>query len=101
MLARDIPIRAGEAVRESPGADGARKGTSPPAGAAPLAPARVRGIGFDGDGSTARMGQGGLMGISTGGAGRGTFSNPIAGVAVGDPFVLRWRGRFYLYGTND
>jgi hypothetical protein len=30
-----------------------------------------------------------------------TFHNPIAGVALGDPFVLRWRGRFYLYGTND
>lgn len=30
-----------------------------------------------------------------------TFRNPIQGVALGDPFVLRWRGRFYLYGTND
>ncbi len=29
------------------------------------------------------------------------FTNPVAGVAVGDPFVLRHRGRFYLYGTND
>src|SRR3954468_2217119 len=29
------------------------------------------------------------------------FSNPIAGVILGDPFVLRYRGRFYLYGTND
>ena len=27
--------------------------------------------------------------------------NPVRGVALGDPFVLRWRGRFYLYGTND
>ncbi len=31
----------------------------------------------------------------------GRFTNPIAGVALGDPFVLRHRGRFYLYGTND
>ena len=30
-----------------------------------------------------------------------TFSNPVPGVAIGDPFVLRHRGRFYLYGTND
>ncbi|QEH35512.1 Glycosyl hydrolases family 43 [Aquisphaera giovannonii] len=30
-----------------------------------------------------------------------TFANPIRGVALGDPFVLRDRGRFYLYGTND
>ena len=30
-----------------------------------------------------------------------SFSNPIEGVALGDPFVLRHRGRFYLYGTND
>jgi arabinan endo-1,5-alpha-L-arabinosidase len=29
------------------------------------------------------------------------FSNPLPGVALGDPFVLRHRGRFYLYGTND
>jgi hypothetical protein len=29
-----------------------------------------------------------------------TFTNPLA-VALGDPFVLPWRGRFYLYGTND
>lgn len=29
------------------------------------------------------------------------FTNPVEGVAVGDPFVLRHRGRFYLYGTND
>lgn len=29
------------------------------------------------------------------------FSNPLAGMALGDPFVLRHRGRFYLYGTND
>ncbi|MBV8676798.1 MAG: family 43 glycosylhydrolase, partial [Planctomycetaceae bacterium] len=29
------------------------------------------------------------------------FSNPLAGIALGDPFVLRHRGRFYLYGTND
>lgn len=34
-------------------------------------------------------------------AGPGLFTNPVAGVAVGDPFVLRHRGRFYLYGTND
>ena len=32
---------------------------------------------------------------------RATFSNPLPGLALGDPFVLRWRGRFYLYGTND
>jgi len=32
---------------------------------------------------------------------RPEFSNPLAGVVLGDPFVLRWRGRFYLYGTND
>src|SRR3954447_8981627 len=32
---------------------------------------------------------------------RATFSNPLLGVALGDPFVLRHRGRFYLYGTND
>ncbi len=30
-----------------------------------------------------------------------TFANPIPDPAIGDPFVLRWRGRFYLYGTND
>jgi arabinan endo-1,5-alpha-L-arabinosidase len=29
------------------------------------------------------------------------FTNPVAGVILGDPFVLRHRGRFYLYGTND
>src|SRR4051812_43256340 len=29
------------------------------------------------------------------------FSNPLPGPALGDPFVLRHRGRFYLYGTND
>ena len=29
------------------------------------------------------------------------FANPLAGVALGDPFVLRHAGRFYLYGTND
>ncbi len=29
------------------------------------------------------------------------FSNPLPGVVLGDPFVLRWRGRFTLYGTND
>lgn len=29
------------------------------------------------------------------------FSNPLPGLALGDPFVLRWRGRFYLFGTND
>ena len=26
---------------------------------------------------------------------------PAPGVVLGDPFALRWRGRFYLYGTND
>jgi len=30
-----------------------------------------------------------------------TSTNPIAGPAVGDPFVLPHRGRFYLYATND
>ncbi len=30
-----------------------------------------------------------------------TFANPIGEMALGDPFVLRHRGRFYLYGTND
>jgi hypothetical protein len=30
-----------------------------------------------------------------------SFSNPIEGIALGDPFVLRHRGRFYLYGTAD
>lgn len=30
-----------------------------------------------------------------------TFSNPLPGPALGDPFVLRHGGRFYLYGTND
>ncbi len=30
-----------------------------------------------------------------------TFTNPISGVELGDPFVLRHRGGFYLYGTND
>ena len=29
------------------------------------------------------------------------FTNPLPGFVLGDPFVLRWRGRFYLYGTND
>ena len=29
------------------------------------------------------------------------FTNPLAGVVLGDPFVLRHRGAFYLYGTND
>jgi arabinan endo-1,5-alpha-L-arabinosidase len=33
--------------------------------------------------------------------GAGRFSNPLPGVVLGDPFVLRHRGRFYLYGTND
>ena len=32
---------------------------------------------------------------------RRTFTNPLAGVTLGDPFVLRHRGEFYLYGTND
>ncbi len=32
---------------------------------------------------------------------RPEFSNPLPGVVLGDPFALRWRGRFYLYGTND
>lgn len=30
-----------------------------------------------------------------------TFRNPLPGLALGDPFVLRHRGGFYLYGTND
>jgi arabinan endo-1,5-alpha-L-arabinosidase len=30
-----------------------------------------------------------------------SFTNPIGGIALGDPFVLRHRGRFYLYGTAD
>lgn len=30
-----------------------------------------------------------------------SFANPVGGMALGDPFVLRHRGRFYLYGTND
>jgi arabinan endo-1,5-alpha-L-arabinosidase len=30
-----------------------------------------------------------------------SFTNPVPGVILGDPFVLRHRGRFYLYGTND
>lgn len=30
-----------------------------------------------------------------------SFSNPLPGVVLGDPFVLRWRGQFYMYGTND
>src|SRR4028119_2514285 len=29
------------------------------------------------------------------------LTNPLPGVVLGDPFVLRHRGRFYLYGTND
>jgi arabinan endo-1,5-alpha-L-arabinosidase len=29
------------------------------------------------------------------------FANPLPGPTLGDPFVLRWRGRFYLFGTND
>jgi arabinan endo-1,5-alpha-L-arabinosidase len=29
------------------------------------------------------------------------FTNPLPDVALGDPFVLRHRGRFYLFGTND
>jgi arabinan endo-1,5-alpha-L-arabinosidase len=32
---------------------------------------------------------------------RHTFTNPLAGITLGDPFVLRHRGEFYLYGTND
>lgn len=35
------------------------------------------------------------------GEGGRQFANPLEGLAVGDPFVLRHRGRFYLYGTND
>lgn len=30
-----------------------------------------------------------------------TFANPLPDVVLGDPFVLPWRGRFYLFGTND
>ncbi len=41
------------------------------------------------------------MGKASGAGAEATFRNPIPGVALGDPFVLRWRGRFYLYGTND
>lgn len=41
------------------------------------------------------------MGTKASGGVAGTFRNPIGGIALGDPFVLRWRGRFYLYGTND
>ncbi len=29
------------------------------------------------------------------------FTNPLPDVVLGDPFVLRHRGWFYLYGTND
>ncbi|GAC1472792.1 MAG: hypothetical protein NVSMB9_20450 [Isosphaeraceae bacterium] len=29
------------------------------------------------------------------------LKNPLEGVVLGDPYVLRHRGRFYLYGTND
>src|SRR4051794_3206697 len=29
------------------------------------------------------------------------FANPLDGIVLGDPFVLRHLGRFYLYGTND
>ena len=29
------------------------------------------------------------------------LTNPLPDVVLGDPFVLRHRGRFYLYGTND
>ena len=32
---------------------------------------------------------------------RGVFANPLEGVILGDPFILRHRGAFYLYGTND
>lgn len=35
------------------------------------------------------------------GASARSFSNPLPGPALGDPFVLRHGGRFYLYGTND
>ena len=31
----------------------------------------------------------------------GTFVNPVGDLLIGDPFILRWRGLFYLYGTND
>ncbi len=38
---------------------------------------------------------------SVGGNGA-VFRNPLNAYRYsGDPFVLRWRGRFYLYGTND
>ncbi len=30
-----------------------------------------------------------------------TFWNPLPGVLLGDPFALRYRGWFYLYGTDD
>jgi arabinan endo-1,5-alpha-L-arabinosidase len=29
------------------------------------------------------------------------FANPLPELVLGDPFILRDRGRFYLYGTND
>lgn len=29
------------------------------------------------------------------------FANPLENVVLGDPFIIRVRGRFYLYGTND
>ncbi|HEX8203586.1 MAG TPA: glycoside hydrolase family 43 protein, partial [Isosphaeraceae bacterium] len=29
------------------------------------------------------------------------FANPLPDLILGDPFVLRHGGRFYLYGTND
>ena len=32
---------------------------------------------------------------------RDVFANPLPGIVLGDPFVLRYRGRFYMYGTND
>src|SRR5438270_929983 len=31
----------------------------------------------------------------------GLFTNPLTGFVLGDPFVLRHRGRFYLYVPND
>lgn len=39
--------------------------------------------------------------MDSGSASAREFTNPLSGIAAGDPFVLRHRGRFYLYGTND
>ena len=62
---------------------------------------RTRGIGFDGDESDARMGRGRGPRWAEAIRGADVPQSAPRGVALGDPFVLRWRGRFYLYGTND